>query len=142
MRLALVLAVIAVSLQLLAVNGRLLLQSNSNSDDVILGQISAGENHACGIKADGTAWCWGVNYYGDLGGGTAPGTWNTEVAGGGSWIQISAGYLHTCGIKADGTAWCWGSKDYGQLGDGITSDIGIPTLVAGGGSWMQIRAGS
>ena len=32
--------------------------------------LSNGEEHTCGIRGDGTAWCWGSNGYGELGDGT------------------------------------------------------------------------
>jgi alpha-tubulin suppressor-like RCC1 family protein len=33
--------------------------------------VSAGFFHTCGVKTDGTLWCWGENTYGQLGDGTA-----------------------------------------------------------------------
>src|ERR1700710_2264327 len=33
-------------------------------------QVSAGVDHSCGVRADGTAWCWGSNAHGQLGNGT------------------------------------------------------------------------
>ena len=59
-------------------------------------QISAGGDHSCGLRADGSAVCWGGNYFG---GATAPT---------GSFTQISAGWDHTCALRADGSAVCWG----------------------------------
>ncbi|MDQ1455996.1 MAG: hypothetical protein QOH28_1616, partial [Actinomycetota bacterium] len=32
--------------------------------------ISTGQFHACALLADGTAKCWGYNFYGELGNGT------------------------------------------------------------------------
>jgi len=29
--------------------------------------VSAGKDHTCGIKLDGTLWCWGEGTYGRLG---------------------------------------------------------------------------
>ena len=60
-------------------------------------QVSAGDNHTCAIKRDGTLACWGDDAYDQ----TTPPS--------GTFLQISAGYMHTCGVRTDGTAACWGA---------------------------------
>src|SRR5690242_7242805 len=79
-------------------------------------QIDAGAGHACGIDASGQAFCWGDEYYGELG---IPGPYQqlgvapTAVCGawcGAAAIQftaISAGSNSTCGTAVDGV-YCWG----------------------------------
>ena len=79
--------------------------------------LSVGYMHACAVKVDGTAWCWGENEYGQIGDGTA-GNGNfklTPVAvqdqngqNLSGVISVSAGSRHTCALKNDGTVWCWG----------------------------------
>ena len=59
-------------------------------------QVSAGVDHTCGVRADGTLACWGRNDYGEA---TPPS---------GAFQEVSAGYAHTCGVRADGTLVCWG----------------------------------
>lgn len=105
--------------------------------------------HACGIRANGTAWCWGENRYGALGNNTVPGSeWGnvstrpTQVvndaggAGWSDWVQIEANE-HTCGRRSNGTIWCWGVH-----GGGLTlwSNTGRPAQVpnsAGGAGWTD-----
>ncbi len=65
-------------------------------------QVSAGSNHTCGVKIDGTIACWGS----DSDGKSTPPT--------GSFTQVSADLNHTCGVKIDGTIACWGDNKYGQ----------------------------
>lgn len=33
-------------------------------------RVAAGPAHTCGIRSDGTLWCWGENLHGQLGDGT------------------------------------------------------------------------
>jgi alpha-tubulin suppressor-like RCC1 family protein len=99
--------------------------------------------HSCGIKTDGTAWCWGENRWSQLGIGISDGRRYipTIVADPGPWRDISNGGKHTCGLKANGTAWCWGIGSYGQLGNGATNEKSIPTEVSDLGPWQSISVG-
>jgi alpha-tubulin suppressor-like RCC1 family protein len=89
--------------------------------------VSAGDNHSCGRADDGAGWCWGANWYGQLGDGTtedrtravrvtmpggAPLTGSTGVTPGGTF---------SCSSTAGGAAWCWGGNWNGELGDGTTT---------------------
>ena len=123
---------------------------------VVIGvaQISTG-NYSCAVKIDGTAWCWGMNSYGQLGnGGTLEQHAPVQVVGqGGTGTlanvrQISAGYFFTCALKTDDTVWCWGDNNDGELGNYNTIQQHAPVQVVGqGGTGTlanvdQISAGS
>lgn len=108
-------------------------------------QIVGGESHSCALRRDYKVFCWGYNYYGQLGrGGTIPGTSSTapvEVAGGISFKQIAAGWNHSCGLDLDGRAYCWGGPAYGEIGDGSETPRPAPVAVLGGLTFKQITAG-
>ena len=115
-------------------------------------QISAGgsqgsnHGHSLAIRANGTAWAWGFNNYGQLGNNsTTDRSSPVSVVGGFTdWVQISAGEEHSLAIRANGTAWAWGFNDNGQLGIGSIFDGGrsSPVSVVGGFTdWVQISAG-
>jgi probable HAF family extracellular repeat protein/uncharacterized repeat protein (TIGR03803 family)/YVTN family beta-propeller protein len=113
--------------------------------------VSAGGNHACGVRTDGTLACWGANFAGQA---TPPaGSFMQITAGGshtcalesngavacwggaaaqapppGAFIQISAGDSHTCGVGTDGTIACWGTNLSGQS-------------IAPAGTFTQVSAG-
>ena len=87
--------------------------------------VAAGTVHTCGLAPDGTALCWGGNWFGALGDGTS------TAAGSGSerglpmpvrtsrkFIQIAPGGSHTCALEKGGAVWCWGDRARGQMGDG------------------------
>ena len=93
--------------------------------------VSVGRYHACAVKQDRTAWCWGWNQNGQLGDGTTTNqTLPVEVTGLTAVVAISAGVLDTCAVKDDGSIWCWGWNGVGQLGDGTTTDRHSPVQVA------------
>ena len=84
--------------------------------------ISAGMYHTCGLKADGSVACWGLN---DSGQATPP------AHDPGDYLQVSAGRWHTCGLRADGSVACWGDNGYGQA----------PPSVGAAGDYLQVSAG-
>jgi alpha-tubulin suppressor-like RCC1 family protein len=92
-------------------------------------QVSAGALHNCGLRQNGTLWCWGWNDSGQLGdASTSVRTTPVQVAAAQStqapwsdWVAVSAGGYHSCGLRQNGTLWCWGSMALSQLGDGTVS---------------------
>src|SRR5262249_17494952 len=71
--------------------------------------LAGGEDHTCGIVADGTAACWGSNSYGQL---TPPLSAGLPIK---DFIEITAGKRHSCGIRQGGAIVCWGDDSDGQL---------------------------
>lgn len=81
---------------------------------------NADEFNTCGLKADGTAECWGALY--NTGGLMSP--------VGSVFTKIADGNKHVCGLKADGSVECWGDNSGGQLNapSGVTfKDIAAAT---------------
>lgn len=113
--------------------------------------LTAGERHACGLTAAGAAYCWGDNYFGQLGGGAgitaSSSTTPVPVAGGLAFRSLAAGVYFTCGVTADGTAYCWGDDLSGQLGAPATDLCGgrpcsrAPVAVAGGLRFALLAGG-
>ena len=87
--------------------------------------VAAGGDHTCGITTDNDAYCWGDNWFGQLGTGTYNDTSEAPalVTGGHKFRSLSLGFDHTCGITLSGDAYCWGYNGYGQLGNGSISYI-------------------
>jgi alpha-tubulin suppressor-like RCC1 family protein len=115
-------------------------------------QVSAGNEHTCGLTTDNRAFCWGRNDHGQLGNRTDTGpetcdgfpcsTRPVAVAGGLRFRQVSAGGDHTCGVTTDDRAFCWGHNHQGQLGDGTFRNRLVPVPVdAGGLQFRRVSAG-
>ena len=113
-------------------------------------QISAGSRwFTCGVKLDGSGYCWGYDHYGQIDGMPQTTTSPFYHAGspptGSSFVMISAsveGY-HACGILTNGTAFCWGDDNSGEV-DG--NPVLIPPYYASGSpypgqAFVDISAG-
>lgn len=101
-------------------------------------KIFAAGYHACALTDDGKMYCWGFNFYGQLGDGTRNDSAKPVQVGGalaGKVItDISGTAYGSCAI-AEGKIYCWGENSFGTTGVGYTSTyVGNPTLVAAGGS--------
>ncbi len=108
--------------------------------------VASGDRHTCGIKLDGTLWCWGANTHGQLGidAVDAEDPIQPEAAvptqvGAETWSVVAAGFDHTCALDTSGGLWCWGNNDGGQLGIGGFDARNRPTRV-GTGRWTQLVA--
>jgi alpha-tubulin suppressor-like RCC1 family protein len=102
--------------------------------------ITAARVHSCGIRGDGTLWCWGRNDNGQL--GTSSSDVEDDVptrVGSTTWSAVSAGGAHTCAIDTGEGLWCWGDDTYGELGIGSSGASFEPTQV--GGSWIAVASG-
>lgn len=110
--------------------------------------ISAGGNTTCAVLEDGSAWCWGSDFSGELGNGAplAQSTTPVRVAlpQGRRVTTISVGGGHACAILDDGTAGCWGANTSGQLGDNALEPrhpAPVPVALPPGARVVAISAG-
>jgi alpha-tubulin suppressor-like RCC1 family protein len=104
--------------------------------------IAAGGDHACGIAANGSAYCWGHNEQGQLGTGNqvnhaAP----VAVAGGHSFVSITTHQTVSCAVRTDGAGYCWGSGFAGTLGNGSTTSSNVPVAIKGNHKFASLQLG-
>ncbi|MGI8810769.1 MAG: RCC1 repeat-containing protein [Acidimicrobiales bacterium] len=98
----------------------------------VTGVVSLGRGawfHSMAVAADGEAWAWGWNGFGQLGDGTtverhAP----VRVAVPGL-VAAAGGLFHSLGVDASGSVRAWGWNGLGQLGDGTTVDRHLAGLI-------------
>jgi alpha-tubulin suppressor-like RCC1 family protein len=87
------------------------------------------------VTTGSRAYCWGYNYYGQLGDGSPTGGADhlspVAVAGGLLFSAVATGDAHSCGVTTAARAYCWGNDNAGQLGDGSSITTSTPVAVVG-----------
>ncbi len=87
-------------------------------------ELAVGDFSMCARRLDSSVWCWGMNYYGELGAETedCPGLGypcsmapvQAPVTGA---VGIAAGVHHACAVLApNGDVQCWGSAPWVNAG--------------------------
>ena len=102
-------------------------------------KISSGSSHNLVVKADGSLWGAGLNYFGQLGDGTFSNRSSFTQAGSDqAWSIVAAGQDHSVGIKTDGSLWTWGVNWTNQPNDWHNT----PWQVGPGEQWIAVSAGN
>ena len=102
-------------------------------------QLSSGANSSCVLASstsvDSAVYCWGYNYYGQLGNGSVTNS-NIPVAvtpsgalAGLTVMSISLGNAHSCALASNGKLYCWGNNMNGQIGDNTITQRNEPVAV-------------
>ncbi len=105
--------------------------------------VTAGVGYTCGVKADGTRWCWGTNALGQGGDGTTTSIAQPKNADADTdWATIDAGDLAACGIKTTGALLCWGDGSVGQTGQpGNEAPKLSPGAASAATDWIAVTGG-
>lgn len=137
---------------------------DAGGEPVVWERVAAGSTHTCGLRTDGSLWCWGQYGSGQLGDGRvgdgsdlhAQPTPTRVLAAEGDeadhwqdWVDVATGEFHTCGRREDGSLWCWGSNVHGQLGNGDSGLSPQPVRVVADedgdddpwNDWVEVTAG-
>ena len=104
--------------------------------------LALGVSHSCAVTTGGGVTCWGSNWTGQLGDGTASDRLTpTPVVGLQSGATaISAGEYTTCAMTAVAGQTCWGDDYFGQLGTGRRRLSLTPLAVYGFGGTLTASA--
>ncbi|MFO0754996.1 MAG: EGF domain-containing protein [Byssovorax sp.] len=111
--------------------------------DTMWQSVATGNAFACGLKLDGSRFCWGANTLGQGGDGTAVNIASpVKVGMDMDWTTLALGDLAGCGLRGAGTLACWGDGSLGQTGQpGAEGPLLSPAVVGADGDWIAIAGG-
>ena len=83
--------------------------------------LDTGSSHTCMVSDQGTVYCWGDNFFGELGQNQqtiskSPTPLTLPLSNSQDFIGVYTGGNHTCAKHKDGRLLCWGDNGSGQLG--------------------------
>lgn len=99
------------------------------ADDCGWKELSVGAYFVCGVKQDGSVWCWGSNQHEQLGIADTRSNVPVAIPGVAGVVTLSAGEGHACALRDDATLWCWGKNDTNQASEDTSDSIATPTRV-------------
>jgi alpha-tubulin suppressor-like RCC1 family protein len=100
----------------------------NNIDDFV--DISIGHRASCGLRANGSPWCWGS---GENGGVTGLTNVYTDVIAVQSAVNNGG-----CALRQNGSVWCWGGNNNGLMGLPIsTTSVATATQIQ---SWTDVQS--
>jgi alpha-tubulin suppressor-like RCC1 family protein len=82
--------------------------------------ILAGTDFTCVLADTGKVYCWGDNYFDQLGDGTFVSSVEPKEVSraGSSVVSLGGGHYTACALSSDGKVSCWGDTSFGQIGEG------------------------
>ena len=106
--------------------------------------VSAGNGFTCGIRFDGTLWCWGRNSGHQLGPSTETQVRHPiQVATDSDWLRVVSGQQFSFALKQDHSLWCWGLNVASATGEGFplgiaTDGLDTPTRLGSASDWTAV----
>jgi alpha-tubulin suppressor-like RCC1 family protein len=121
-------------------------KANASTDFAMAAEVRVGYDSTCARKTDGGVWCWGYDYYWELGIDRAMYQANNyysyfptqvPILGTGKATRLAAGPIYThCALMDDSTVVCWGQNSNGQAGaapDATHQQVGPTSVTVGSG---------
>jgi alpha-tubulin suppressor-like RCC1 family protein len=105
--------------------------------------VACSQHHSCGVRGDGSLWCWGQNVFHELAAPELEATFasprrvGTEL----DWQSVAVGWFHSCALKQDGRMFCWGRAIEGQLGVRSVDPLPAPNLITSPARFTRIALG-
>ena len=90
-----------------------------------------GYSHTCAVTTGKSLYCWGNDFYDQIGDGTSNLSLFSpkKIGSSGVWAGSTAGGLHACAVSTGNSLYCWGDNSGGQIGDGTTDPRPSPKKV-------------
>ena len=120
------------------------------TESVHWSSISLGKSHSCGLKLDGSVWCWGQGASGQLAQGVDDLLSKfvaTPAVSDLLFERLSLAGDHSCAVRSeamtnsvlDNALWCWGSSL--EIRNGLSENATYPVRIAENQQWIEIRTG-